>query len=142
MKNILYILIISLIFTSCKKEEDITGTWNFSSTADAQLNTFINDSDICVIESYFVFYENGDCDFYLGYENEISELCYTQKFSASWASINEEDEFNVAITAENWNGTEDSIYNFSSYVDNNNLTIAKFFTNRDETGRVDVFFDK
>ena len=75
-------------------------------------------------------------------QNEISELCYTQKFSASWASINEEDEFNVAINLPNFDATQDTAWNYTSYVDNNNLTIAKFFTNRDETGRVDVFFDK
>ena len=142
MKNILYILIISLIFTSCKKEEDITGTWNFSSTADAQVNTYINDSNDCVKDSYIVFYQNGEGNFYLSDNEGLGGPCYATNYPASWASINEEDEFNVAITAENWNGTEDSIYNFSSYVDNNNLTIAKFFTNRDETGRVDVFFDK
>tara|TARA_B100001939_G_scaffold86867_1_gene74437 strand:- start:118 stop:546 length:429 start_codon:yes stop_codon:yes gene_type:complete len=142
MKNILYILIISLIFTSCKKEEDITGTWNFSSTADAQLNTYINDSSNCVKDSYIVFYQNGEGNFYVFDDYGIGDSCYITNYSASWASINAEDEFNVAIILENWDGTEDSIYNFTSYVNDNNLTIARLFYTRDETRRVDVFFDK
>ncbi len=139
MKKIIYLFILSLILFSCKQEADIIGTWNFSSTSDSELNILFNQNG-CVFNSYIEFFEDGSGDFH-AYDNG-SNPCDIEIMTMSWTTINEDNEYNITRTGLNWNGTQDSIYNFSASVDKNNLTIKNFIPNEVENFTIDGYFNR